>query len=159
MARRYWRAARAHLHSRVSRGHLHLHRIDQLDIEDQIGLRRNPGMRRIGSRPSPRAIRQLPGDKQPALAANLHSLESLIESRNHAAESLRKADRLRLAELRLAVGTKHRLAVLIPHGLAMVLRRIELVARRRKPPCIEHLVDLVGLGLFAGPDLDLLIAQ
>src|SRR5579871_1637510 len=125
MTRRY-RCAWMHWHHPRTIGrHLHIHYIYELDIEDQIGLRGNSRMRRIRPRPAVRPVRQLPRDKQPPLATYLHPFKSLIESRNHAPESLHKRKRLRIAENRFAVGSQFRLAILAHHRWPMIGRGIE----------------------------------
>ena len=40
----------------MTRWHLHFHHVHQFDIENQIGLGRNPRVRRVRSRPAPRAV-------------------------------------------------------------------------------------------------------
>lgn len=133
--------------------------INQLDIENEIGLGGNAGVGRIGAGTSARAVRQFPRDEETALAADLHSLKALIESRNNAAETLRKADGLRIAELGFAILAEHRLAVLVLEGLTVILGRIELAAVAREPSGVEHLVDLVWLGGGAGANRQVLIAK
>jgi hypothetical protein len=100
----------------------HVSHIYQLNVEDQISLRRYARMSRIGTRPALGAIRELPGNKQPPLAADLHAVKSLVEPRNQAAKPLREGEWLRIAELRLAVFAQHRLAVLVLHRLAVIVR-------------------------------------
>jgi hypothetical protein len=119
-------------------------------------------MSRIRSRPATCAVGQLPGDKQAALAADLHAPKSLVEAGNQAAHSLRKRHRLHIAHLGLAVGSHHRLAVFILLRLAMIVRRVELVtivgaAVAAQVAGVKHLEQLAGLGIGAGPDLVVLI--
>ena len=52
-------------------------------------------MSRIGAWTPPRAIGQLPGNEQTALAAHLHSLKALAEAWNQTSSALRKAEGLR----------------------------------------------------------------
>ena len=107
-------------------------------------------MRRVRTGTSTRAIGQLPRYKQPAFAPDLHSMKALIESGNHAAKSLRKRDRLRLAQLGLAILANHRLAILIQNRRPrMVIRRVELASIGSHPPGVMHLVELVRLGFRA----------
>jgi hypothetical protein len=106
------------------------------------------------------SIRQLPGNKQPALAADLHACKSLVEARNQAAHSLRKSHGLRVAVFGLPVIAHHRFAVLVHYGRAgMVERRVELHAIGSTPAGVVHFVLLVGLSQSAGAYLDVLIAQ
>jgi hypothetical protein len=100
-------------HARVIRRHLHLRHVDELNVENQVGLGRNSRMRRIRPRASARTVSELPGNKQPAFASDFHSSKSLVEPRNHAAESLRKSDRLHVSQLRLAIVSQHGLSVFV----------------------------------------------
>ena len=118
-----------------------------------------PGLRRVRSRASARAIGQLPRDEQAALAPDLHSLKPLVEAGNHAAKALRKADRLRVVHLRFSIGIHFRLSVLAHHRRPVIVRRVEFVPVGSQPARVKHLVDLVGLGFSAGADLDVLVAQ
>lgn len=108
--------------SRVVGRHDQIAYIDQLNVENQIGLGWNPGVGRVGPGAAARAICQLPRDEETALAAHLHSFEALIKAGNDSAKSLRKADWLGIAELWLAVFVEHRFAILVLQGLTMILR-------------------------------------
>jgi hypothetical protein len=141
------------------RWHLHIALIHEFDIENQVRLRWNPGIVCIRPRPSPRTIRKLPRDKQPALASYVHSREPLVESGDHAPEPLGKTDRLALAHLWFAVGVQFGLSIFAHYRHLVVIGRIELVTIGRKPPRVMDLVDLVWLSLGSGADANILIPQ
>jgi hypothetical protein len=103
------------------RRHLHLRHIHEFNVENEVRLRRNSRMRWIRSRASVRTVSQLPGDKEPAFAPDLHSSEPLVEAWNYAAESLRKTDRLHVAQLRLSIVSHHGLPVFVPQRKPMIL--------------------------------------
>lgn len=106
------------------------------------------------------AIGQLPGDEQAAPAADLHAGESLVEAGNQAAHALGKGHGLRIALLGLAVVAEHRLAVLVFEWLSgVVVGGVELVPVSGQPASVMNLVHLVGLGLGAGADFEVLVAQ
>src|SRR5258708_40126688 len=117
----------------------------KVDVEDEVGHRRNPGMRRIRAGASSRSVGQLPWNKEPTLAADVHPAEALIESWNHAAETLRNADGLGIAQLRLAVCSHLGLTIGAHHRCTMIIGRVKLFPIRRKPAGVMHLVDLVWL--------------
>jgi len=103
-------------------------------------------------------ISKLPGNKDAAFAANLHSCKALVEAWDEAAHTLREYERLRIAEFRLSIGPHHRLAV-FHHGRPAVAVRIELFAGRCKVPGVVHVVHHVGRSVCTGADLDLFVAQ
>ena len=113
----------------------------------------------IASRNPAHSVGQFPGDKQAALAADLHAFESLIPSGNKPAHALGKAEGLGFAEDWLAVGVFLRLAVFVHDGSAVVEGGVELAAVRDQPACVVHFVQLVGLCLGAGTDLDVFVAE
>src|ERR1039458_4129894 len=134
--------------------------IHQLDVKDQVSLGRNPRMRRVRTRTSACTVCQLPGDENAALAANLHAFKSLVPAWNYATKALREADGLRIALLRLSIGIQHRLAVLVQlRSARMVVGAAKLAPIDGQPTDIEDLVHLVGLGIGARADLDVLVAQ
>jgi len=138
--------------------------VDQLYIEDKVGLGRNsyvggltvPG-RLLGD--VARAVSELPGDEEAALAANVHAVEALVEARDQAARALCKGQRLRIAQLGLAVGAHLRLAVSAHDGVAVVIGGVELHAVGSAVAGVEDLVHLERSGFSAGADLDLLVLQ
>jgi hypothetical protein len=106
------------------------------------------------------SVRQLPGNEQTALSANLHTGESLVEAWNQPAHPLRKRHGLRVAAFGLPVIAHHRLVVFIHYWRAGVVKRgIELDAIGSAPAGVMHLVHFVGFSQGAGADLDVLIAQ
>jgi hypothetical protein len=106
------------------------------------------------------AIRHLPGNKQAALTANLHAVEALVEAGNQASHTLGKAEGLGVSQFGFSVGAHFGLAVFVEHGLAgVVVRRIELAAVGSEVAGVLHLVKLVGGGVSAGAQLDVLVAQ
>ncbi len=107
---------------------------------------------RHGARP----VAELPGDEDAADSTHLHSRKSLVESRNHAAQAHRKAGRLGLGCLGLAIVAHHRLAIVAHHRGGMLIPRIEYDAVRGAPAGVLHLVHLEGLGFRSGTDLDIL---
>ena len=61
--------------------------IHQLNVKNEIRLGRNPRMGGIGAGMALGSVGQLPGDKQPALAANFHAVKAIVEAGNQAAEA------------------------------------------------------------------------
>lgn len=57
------------------------------------------------------AVGQLPGNEDAALSTYVHSGKTLIEAGNQAPEALRKDEWLERGKLRLAIGSRHRLAI------------------------------------------------
>ena len=107
-----------------------------------------------------RAIRQLPGNKQAALAIDLHAVKSLVEAGNHTAHALGKSDGLARSLLRLTIVAHHRLPVLVYNrGSGMVKRGVELAPVGGQPAGVVNDVHLVGLGQRAGADFGVLVAQ
>lgn len=152
----------AHAWTRLRRGQIL--DADKFDIKDQISLRRDDRVSGVGTRPSAIAVGELPGDKQPPPASDMHALKALIEAGNQAAKALRKLERLRVTKLRLAIFAHNGFAVLVEGGAAMVIRRIEFVAVigaaiRSEIAGIENLVDLVGFGQGTSPHFKVLISK
>ena len=82
-------------------------------------------MVRSAVRDAPGSIRQFPGDKDAALAADLHAGKALVKARNGAADTLMKRKGLRIAHLGFAVVTQDRFAILVSDGLSgMVVRGV-----------------------------------
>ncbi len=121
-------------------------------------------MSRIRSRTPIRSVRQLPGNEDPPLPANLHPGKPLVEPRNRPPHTLDKRDRLRIAQLDLAVGVPLHLAVLIHNRLPrMIVGGVELAPVIRapvgpQPPGVVNLVNLARLRVSAGTDFDVLVA-
>ena len=114
----------------------------------------------VGTWAASGAVCQLPGDKETALAANLHAVEALVEAWNEAAHTLRKCEGLGIAVFGLSIGVHDGFAVFVEdRGARVVVGRIELVAVGREPPGVLHLVHFVRLGDCAGAELDVLVAE
>lgn len=105
-----------------------------------------------------RSVGKLPRNKETALAANLHSGKALVKAGNQASIALRKDQGLHV-HLRLSIGSHHRLAVFAHHRRLAVGIRIELLAGCRKITRVIHVVELVGLSVSPGTNLDVLKAQ
>lgn len=60
------------------------------------------------------SIGQLPGNEDPALAANFHAGKPLVEAGNRSAHSLVKWKGLYIAQFGLAVIAQHGFAVFVP---------------------------------------------
>lgn len=117
-------------------------------------------MRGVGAGTAARAVGELPRDEQAAFPTHLHAIEALIPAGNKPAKSLWKRDRLRIAFLWLSIGAENGLAVLVEHRLArMVVGRVELVPVGREPARVLHFVHLARLGVCAGADFEVLIAE
>jgi len=115
---------------------------------------------RSAVRDAPGSIRQFPGDKDAALAADLHAGKALVKARNGAADTLMKRKGLRIAHLGFAVVTQDRFAILVSDGLSgMVVRGVELDAVDGTVAGVMDLEQLARLGHCAGADLDFLITQ
>ena len=159
---RHWMAPRhsAHArHARMIRRQLQVTHIHKLDIKDQISLGRNSWMRRVRPRTAACAIRQFPRNKEASLSSDLHADKPLIESGNHAPKSLRNADGLRIAHLRLAALVNLRLTIGPNNRCAVIIRRIKLVPVSREPTGVLNLIELVRLSFHSGADFDVLITQ
>src|ERR1019366_5089798 len=89
-------------HAGAARLRGHVRYFHKLDIEDEVGLGGDPRVRGVWPWTSRRSVRQLPGNKQAAFAADLHAVEALVPAGNDAAKTLRKADWLWIVQLRLA---------------------------------------------------------
>jgi len=168
-SRRAWRSRRSRLAGRRRRSRMlgwywplrrlgHFGYVHQLDIEDQVRFGRDTGVVRRVARNVARSVGKLPGNEEPALAANLHSGKSLVKAGDQAAIALREGQGLHV-HLRLSIGPHHRFAVFARHrGLAVGVR-IELLACRRKVSRVVHVVHHVGLSLGSSADLDVFKAQ
>jgi hypothetical protein len=101
----------------------------------------------------------LPWDEDAALAADLHSHETLIEAGNRSTGSLHKWQRLRVGQLGFAIVTHHRLAVFIPERHAMLFGGVEYDSVSCPIAGVEDLIELVWFGQLPCADLDFLVAQ
>ena len=128
---------------------------DKFDVKDQIGLGRDSRMGGVGAGTAFGSISELPGNEQATLAADLHTVKTLVEAGDEASHALRKCHGLRVAKLGLAVCAQYWLAVLVLFRLTgMVIGGVELVAVVGAAVVAEvagvlHLVHLVGLGVCA----------
>jgi hypothetical protein len=141
----------------------HIGNFDQFNIEDQIRFRGDPWMVRATIWNRMRSVSQLERDEETPLAAYLHATEALVKagewpSPAHA-PALQKLEWLRFAQFWLAVGIFLGLPILIQHRRPMIVRRVELYSISRSPSCVVHLIELAGLCLGAGSDLDVLEAK
>ena len=138
-------AGRHATHAGVVWRHGHVGYIDQLDIEDQIGFRGNPGVIRIAVWDRVGSIGQFIGNKKTALPPDLHAFKALIEARKRpatpgSAHTLRKLVGLGITKLGLSVVAKHRLAILVLHRRTVVVGRVELDAVRGAPTGVMDLI-------------------
>jgi hypothetical protein len=108
---------------------------------------------------SPDTVCKLPGDKEATLAADFHTFEALVPPRNESAHALRKAEWLWVAQDRLAVGVLLRLTVFVHDRSAVIEGGIELAAVGDQPAGVCDFIELIGLGLSAGADLDVFVAE
>jgi hypothetical protein len=106
------------------------------------------------------SISELPGNKEPTLATDLHTAKALIEAGNEASHALREWHGLRRPHFGLAVLAEHGFAVLVLFGLArMVKGGVELDSIGSAVAGVIDLKQLAGLGAGAGTDLDVLITE
>jgi hypothetical protein len=91
----------------------HIGHVHEFHVEDQVGFRGNSRMAWTMLWNVARSIGHLPGDKQAALATDLHADKALVKARNRATSALSKWHGLRIAQFRFAVVAQHRLAVLV----------------------------------------------
>lgn len=146
-------------HSRPRLRCRHFAHIHELYIKDQIGFGWNARVCSAWSGSSARPVRKLPWDEQASFSANLHAGKPLVKSGNHATESLRKAYRLTLTHLGLAISIHFRLAVFSHHRHFVIVRRIEFVSPGRQPAGVVHFVDFIGLSDSTCSDANILVAQ
>jgi hypothetical protein len=137
----------------------HLGYVNQFYVEDQVGLGRDTWVVGRVTGNVARPVGKLPGNKEPALAANLHSCKALVEAGDEAAVALREGQRLRVAHHRLSIGPHLRFAIFAHHRRFAVGVRIELFAGRGKVPGVVHVVHHVGRGFSSGTDLHVFVAQ
>ena len=150
----------AHSHAGVSGLCGHVGHINQFDVEDEIGFCGDAGM--VGSvvGDGSNSIGELPGNKEAALAADLHTAKALVEAGNEASHALREWHGLRRAHFGLSVVAEHGLAVLVLLGLSgMVEGGVELDAVGGAVAGVIHLEKLARLGVCAGADFDVLITE
>jgi hypothetical protein len=141
--------------------------VNQFDVEDEVGEGRNPRVGCIGAGAALGAVSQLPGDEQAALSANLHAFKSLVEARKRPSSRRRSLSEWvgqRIAVLGFAVVAQNGFAILVfDCRPRMIVRGVELVSVivppvGAKPAGVVDLVNLVGLGIRAGAEHDVLVA-
>jgi hypothetical protein len=147
-------------HAGASGGGGHVGYVNQFDVEDEVGFRRDPGMFGTVVGDGAHSVGELPGDEEAALATNLHAAEALIEAGNEAPHALGKCHGLRFPQFGFAVVAEHWFAVLVLFGLAgMVEGGVELDTVGGAVASVMDLVHFAGLGIGAGSDFDVLIPQ
>ncbi len=118
----------AHRTLRRLRTHWRLSYIEELNIKDKVRLGWNTRMRLgIGAGHSAQTITKLPGNKNAALASDVHSLKTLIEAGDGATLTLYELNGLARFFLGLAICVELGLAVFPNHrSLRVVVRGIKL---------------------------------
>ena len=138
----------------------HVGYVNQFDIEDQVGFCGDAGMVGTVVGDGAHSVGELPGNEEAALATDLHSGKALIEAGDEAPHALGKCHGLRGTQFGLAVFAEDGFAVLVFLGLAgMVKGGVELDAVGGAVSGVVDLIHFAGLGVGAGADLDVLIAQ
>jgi hypothetical protein len=145
-------------HSGPHRRRRHICHFDEFNVEDEVRLGRNARM--VGTvRHGARSVGELPGNKDAALAANLHAGEAVIKARDDPAHTLRKLHGLRILHLGLAVGPKLRLAIFADRWLRVLVPRVEFDAVGGAPAGVLDMPELACLAFGARADLDVLVVQ
>jgi len=109
-------------HSRVAGGHgWHVDDVQQLNVEDEVGLGWNAWVLGIAGRAAQYAVRQLVGDEEAAFAAHAYALKALVPAGNDAAIALREEDGLTGSFLDGAVGVLDGLQIVSHDGLLGVV--------------------------------------
>ncbi len=119
-------------------------------------------MIRTASRNLMGSIGQLPGNKEPPLAAHLHPFKTLVKAGKGSAapaHALSKFVGLRVAECGLSIRTQHWLAILVFDRLPVIVGGVEFDSGRFQPAGVQHRIELARLGIGAGAYLDLLVLQ
>lgn len=138
----------------------HVGYVYQFNIEDEVGFGWDAGMVRTVVGDGSDSVGELPGNKEAALATDLHAAKALIEAGNEASHALGEWHGLGRPDLGLAVFAEHGLAVLVFLGLAgMVEGGVELDAVGGTVAGVIDLEQLAGFGVGAGADFDVLITQ
>jgi hypothetical protein len=107
--------------------------IDQFEIEDQIGFGGNRWMGGVARGHLASAQSQLPGDVYAALTSGLHALESHIPTGERTALSHDQRNRLRIAQLGLAIVSHDGLVVLVQLRGAVIIAGVDLRSCLRYP--------------------------
>jgi len=107
-----------------------------------------------------RSVGQLPGDKDPPLAAYLHAIKSLVETGDQPSHPLRERHWLRRSELGLSVGTHDWLVVRSHNRNTRVVKgRIELDAVGGAVSGVLHFEQFARHKLGTRANFVVLIAQ
>lgn len=105
------------------------------------------------------AVGQCPGDEDAALAADVHAIHGEVKAGNHAANGVRKLQRLGVTHLGLIVRPHDGLAVRADDWLRVLIPRVKDYAIGSAPTLVFDMPHLLFLAEWAGAELDVLILE